>query len=55
MTIAEFAYQAVGLLLAHYIGWARAHHTVADECERLGGFYVGSKTFRCVRVEDSKE
>ncbi|MBH3395825.1 hypothetical protein [Pseudomonas monteilii] len=55
MTIGEFAYQAAGLLLAYYIGWVRAHYTVAAECERLGGFYVGSKTFRCVKAEDSKE
>jgi len=55
MTVAQFAYQAAGLLLAYYIGWLRAHHTVAAECERLGGFYVGPKTFRCVKVEGSKE
>jgi hypothetical protein len=54
MTVADFAYQAAGLLLAYYIGWVRAHYTVAAECERLGGFYVGSKTFRCTKVEDSK-
>lgn len=54
MTIADFSYQASGLLLAYYVGWLRAHYTVAAECERLGGFYVGSKTFRCVKVEGSK-
>ena len=54
MTIGEFAYQAVGLLLAFYIGWVRAHYAVAAECQRLGGFYVGSKTFRCTKVEDPK-
>ena len=53
MTIGEFAYQAAGLLLAYYIGWVRAHYTVAAECERLGGFYVGSKTLRCVKAEFS--
>lgn len=55
MTIGEFAFQAAGLILAYCIGWVRAHLKVAAECERLGGFYVGSKTFRCTKVEDSKQ
>lgn len=28
-------------------GWIAAHGTIATECERLGAFYVGSKTFAC--------
>ncbi|WP_281212019.1 hypothetical protein [Pseudomonas fulva] len=55
MSIGELAYQAAGLLLAYYIGWVHAHHTVATECERLGGFYVGRETFRCESVQGSKE
>ena len=34
-----------------YVGWflgfVMAHNEVARECERLGGFYVGQKTFVC--------
>lgn len=28
-------------------GWGWAHQTVAAECERLGGFFVGQKVYRC--------
>lgn len=30
-----------------YLGYVMAHSEVARECERLGGFYVGRKTFAC--------
>lgn len=40
------------LLLGWLGGWVHAHHTVAKECERLGSFYVGSKTYHCTKVED---
>ena len=33
----------VGLQLGRY----EARHQVATECERLGAFYVGQKTFEC--------
>lgn len=29
------------------VGYGEAHGTIARECERLGGFYVGSKTYVC--------
>ena len=29
------------------LGWSAAHTDVSQECQRLGGFYVGSKTFEC--------
>jgi hypothetical protein len=28
-------------------GYITAHMEVSVECERLGGFYVGSQTYRC--------
>lgn len=34
---------AVGALLS----WTHAHQTVATECQRLGSFYVGEKTYEC--------
>ena len=40
----------LGLLLGCYGGWNLAHGTVADECVRLGGFYVGERVFKCVEV-----
>lgn len=39
------------LVVGFFLGWVYAHHTVADECERLGGFYVGKTTYECVKVE----
>ena len=35
------------IVLATFIGWDYAHRTVAKECERLGAFYVGDKTYEC--------
>ena len=29
------------------LGYVMAHSEVARECERLGGFYVGTKTYTC--------
>lgn len=42
----------VSLIVGYAIGWGSAHKTVATECERLGSFYVGSKTYRCTNIED---
>jgi competence transcription factor ComK len=33
--------------IAAGFGNAVGHSTVARECERLGAFYVGNKTFTC--------
>lgn len=51
--------EAIGVILlcaliGYWIGWVHAHNTVADECERLGGFYVGKKIFKCEKVESRK-
>lgn len=35
-------------------GWRYAHITIATECERLGGFFVDSKTYRCVEIQEEK-
>lgn len=37
--------------LAFVAGWTIAHSVVALECRKLGGFYVGKTTYRCVAVE----
>lgn len=29
------------------LGYVMAHGEVSRECERLGGFYVGPKTYAC--------
>lgn len=45
----------IGLLAGYHIGWRIAHITVAAECERLGGFFVDRKTYKCVAIEPRKE
>lgn len=41
----------VVLVAIFAIGWVTAHSEVVTECERLGAFYVGDKTFKCERVK----
>ena len=36
---------------AGVIGWTLKQVEVRNECERLGGFYVGSKVFECKAKE----
>lgn len=40
-----------GILIGWLGGWLHAHYTVAEECERLGSFYVGERTFTCTKIE----
>lgn len=49
MSVAWFM---LAVILGVSIGWGWAHRTVAQECERLGSFYVGSKVFHCYKIED---
>lgn len=44
----------IALYLAYRYGWESAHHTVATECQKNGGFFVGKKTFKCTEVVDAK-
>ena len=34
-------------------GWGFAHSTIAAECKKLGGFYVGSAVFSCTPAKES--
>ncbi|HEK6332687.1 TPA: hypothetical protein SO899_004288 [Yersinia enterocolitica] len=44
------------LIWASYrLGWESAHQTVATECQRLGKFYVGKKTYHCIVIEDKAD
>jgi hypothetical protein len=45
----------IGILIGLYIGWTYAHFTVADECEKLGKFYVGKRIFECTKITDNRE
>ncbi|WP_049044364.1 hypothetical protein [Acinetobacter bereziniae] len=46
-------------LLGFIIAWALCHcytHImIAAECEKLGGFFLGSKSYKCVAITDSKQ
>lgn len=37
----------VAFATANFIGWYKAHSTLALECLRLGKFYVGEMVFLC--------
>ena len=40
-----------GILAGILFGWVFAHETVAADCDRLGGFYAGTKVYECKRTE----
>lgn len=41
--------------LAYKAGWVNAHRTVATECERLGSFFVGDKTYYCNLIVEKEK
>ena len=45
----------VGIIIGWLLGWLVAHSVIATECRRLGGFYVGTKTYRCVEIVEEKK
>lgn len=45
----------IGLILGFIFAWRLAHITIANECERLGGFYVNNKTYKCISTEIHKD
>jgi hypothetical protein len=42
-------------IIFYKIGWIAGHHTVKTDCERIGMFYVGSKSFKCVEIKESSK
>lgn len=42
----------VSFLIGMARGWVIAHWTVAEECKRLGGFFVGKEVFKCVEISE---
>lgn len=47
-----YLYILLAFLAGALWGWYQAHQTVASECRKLGGFYVGASIFKCVEVKD---
>lgn len=40
--------------ICYHLGWYNAHITVAAECDRLGGFFVGKTVYECKRKVDNE-
>lgn len=45
------AYFIAGFILAWVLCSAYTHTMIAAECERLGGFFVNDKTYKCIAIE----
>lgn len=43
----------VSFLIGMARGWVSAHGMVAEECRRLGGFFVGKDVFKCVKISEN--
>ncbi|RZG71977.1 hypothetical protein EXE10_21130 [Acinetobacter sp. WCHAc060033] len=42
----------LGLIISWVVCHWYTHQSISWECERLGGFYVGRKTYRVIEVVD---
>lgn len=42
-------------LLGMFVGWIYAHNVIANECVKLGKFYVGDRVFTCNSVDIKNE
>lgn len=43
------------LLLGLILGWASAHNTIANECKKLGRFYVGPDVYECTAIRNTNK
>ena len=41
----------LGFMLAWFLCSGYTHIMIATECERLGGFFVNKKTYKCILIE----
>ncbi|MCE6246482.1 hypothetical protein KR582_01870 [Acinetobacter baumannii] len=44
-----------GLIIGWLICKSYTENEIAEECERLGGFYVGKKTYLCSQIVDHSQ
>lgn len=42
----------IAAMVGYFYGWVKAHLTVAEECKKLGKFYVRNEVFECVKIEE---
>lgn len=40
------------VFVGYFAGYQIAHYEIVKECERLGGFYVHKKVYKCHKVEE---
>ena len=43
-------FMAVAIMSAFMLGYGKAHYDVANECKKLGRFYVDNEVFECVKI-----
>ncbi|HLV16001.1 MAG TPA: hypothetical protein VKY70_00870 [Pseudomonas sp.] len=43
------------ILIGWLFGWIHAHNTVADECRKLGKFYVGDTVYECTAINQQND
>ncbi|BFM89302.1 hypothetical protein R7J54_13380 [Acinetobacter baumannii] len=48
-------YFIFGLIIGWLICKSYTENKIAEECERLGGFYVGKKTYLCNQIVDHSQ
>lgn len=41
----------IGVIFGAWFAWGVAHTVIAEECEKLGGFFVGDRVFKCIEVK----
>lgn len=44
----------IGFILAWFLCSLYTHAMIAAECEKLGGFFVGKRVFKCVVIEEKE-
>jgi len=43
----------VALLVGIVIGWRAAHITLAEECTRVGKFFLGKTVYECTAIKNT--
>ena len=42
-------------IISFWLGWQKAHSDIADEIDKLGGFFAGKRVFKCVGIKDKND
>lgn len=53
--MSKMAWFLLGFIVAWFMCHNYTYSMVVSECERLGGFFVGKKVFKCIAVEKLEE